>query len=56
MSDNLKSDILKAVDDSNKATNNTSKPSGAPVFKDPQVLQHSLDKVLQNKTESRDKK
>lgn len=56
MSDNLKSDILKAVADGKKSNNNTSKPIDAPVFKDPQVLQHSLDKALQNKTESRDKK
>lgn len=55
MSDNLKNDILKAVAESNKSTNNTSKPKDAPVFKDPQVLQHSLDKALQGQTETRDK-
>lgn len=55
MSDDLKSDILKAVADSNKPTNDTLKePVVTPVFKDPQVLQHSLDKALQGQIETRD--
>ncbi len=47
MSDSLKKDILKAVADGKKATNST--PKDTPVvFKDPQILQHSLDKSLKN--------
>ena len=48
MSGNLKADILKAVADGKNTTNNTSKnTTDAPVvLKNPQILQHSLDKTL----------
>ena len=48
MSDNLKNDILKAVADSKNTTNNTSKNTNDTpvVLKNPQILQHSLDKSL----------
>lgn len=48
MSDNLKNDILKAVADGKKTTNGTTKnPTDTSiVLKDPQILQHSLDKSL----------
>lgn len=57
MSDNLKNDILKAISDSKETSNSVTKePANVPVFKDPQMLQHSLDKSLQNKIDSRGKK
>jgi len=48
MSGNLKNDILKAVEDGKNATNNTSKNTAdtSIVLKNPQILQHSLDKSL----------
>lgn len=60
MSDNLKNDILKAVEDSKAFTNSTSSNSteASMIFKDPQMLQHSLDKSLrapQRLAESADK-
>ena len=57
MSDNLKNDIFKAISDSKETSNSVTKePANVPVFKDPQMLQHSLDKSLQNKIDSRGKK
>ena len=48
MSDSLKDDILKAIADSKNSSNNTSNntTNGSIVFKDPQMLQQSLDKSL----------
>ena len=48
MSGNLKADILKAVADSKNTTNDTTKNTNDTpvVLKNPQILQHSLDKSL----------
>lgn len=47
MSNNLKNDILKVVADSKNLTQEPSKISNnTPIFKDPQMLQHSLNTSL----------
>lgn len=53
MSDSLKKDVLKAIADSKNSVKATTKePAHTPVFKDPQMLQHSLDKSLQSQKET----
>jgi len=55
MSDNLKNDILKAAADSGRITTGTLKETtDTPAFKNPQILQHSLDKSLKILKASRD--
>lgn len=55
MSDDLKSDILKAVTNGNKANNDTSKITGNDiVFKEPQVLVHCLIHPFHREVETRD--
>lgn len=50
MSDNLKTDILKAVADSQNATNNTSNNADNHkiLLNDPQISQYSLDKSFKH--------
>jgi len=48
MSDNLKKDILKAIQDSKNKNNDTLKNTvdNSIVLKKPQILQHSFDESL----------